>query len=181
MRDRFKKLVSFSFNFTYITLQGPLLKKKFLVFLVIKNSRNNWLPGVTAVKNSFLSLFFWILRFSSEGHRQSFTTFANVKACVLQSAEATLTCGKKQASFTSFIRKSLRQSVKIAKIIIASEGSTKMMHPNCFSMVSWMSSQRNKKKAAKAGSGDQLNKQPSNSVSPWKVTSSTDAQNLDAH
>ena len=46
----------------------------------------------------------------------------------------------------------------------------------------WMSSVCNEKKAAKTGSGgDPFNKQPSNSVSPWKVTPSMNAQNLDAH
>ena len=37
MRDRFKKLVSFSFNFTYTSLQDTVLEKKSNVFLLITN------------------------------------------------------------------------------------------------------------------------------------------------
>ena len=40
MRDRFKKLVSSSFNFTYTSLQDTVLEKKcLLVFLLITNSK----------------------------------------------------------------------------------------------------------------------------------------------
>ena len=39
MRDRFKKLVSFSFNFTYTWLQDTVLEKKCLVFLLKTNSK----------------------------------------------------------------------------------------------------------------------------------------------
>ena len=43
MRDRFKKLVSFSFNFTYISLQDTVLEKKcLLVFLLITNSKKTF-------------------------------------------------------------------------------------------------------------------------------------------
>ena len=37
MRDRFKKLVSFSFNFTYTSLQDAVLEKKSIAFLLITN------------------------------------------------------------------------------------------------------------------------------------------------
>ena len=38
MRDRFKKLVFFSFNFTYTSFQDTVLEKKSIVFLLITNS-----------------------------------------------------------------------------------------------------------------------------------------------
>ena len=41
MRDRFKKLVSLSFNFTYTSLQGTVFERKCRVFLVITNSIKN--------------------------------------------------------------------------------------------------------------------------------------------
>ena len=39
MRDRSKKLVSFSFNFIYTSLQDTVLEKKCLVFLLITISK----------------------------------------------------------------------------------------------------------------------------------------------
>ena len=38
MRDRFRKLVSFSFNFIYTSLQDTVLETKCLVVLLITNS-----------------------------------------------------------------------------------------------------------------------------------------------
>ena len=38
MRDRFRKLVSFSFSFTYTSLQDTVLEKKCIAFLLITNS-----------------------------------------------------------------------------------------------------------------------------------------------
>ena len=41
MRDRCEKIVSLSFKFTYTSLQGTVLEKKYRVFLVITNSKKN--------------------------------------------------------------------------------------------------------------------------------------------
>ena len=52
IRDRCKELVSFSINFTYKLLRGTVLGKKYMVFLLITNSRKNiWSRCATAVKN----------------------------------------------------------------------------------------------------------------------------------
>ena len=42
MRDRCKKLVSFSLNFTCTSLQGTLSEKKCLVSLLITNSKKDF-------------------------------------------------------------------------------------------------------------------------------------------
>ena len=59
MRDRFKKLVSFSFNFTYTSLQDAVLEKKSFVFLLItRGIKKYWSRCATAEKNFFLPLNF---------------------------------------------------------------------------------------------------------------------------
>ena len=60
MRDRCKILVSFSFNFTYTSLQDTVLEKKCLVVRWITNSKKNiWSRCATAVKKlAFLTQFY---------------------------------------------------------------------------------------------------------------------------
>ena len=77
MRDRFKKLVSFSFNFTYTSLQDTVLEKKcLLVFLLITNSKKYLVAMRDRCKKiSFCHSILPTIRFKAQYQRRNVLLF----------------------------------------------------------------------------------------------------------